>query len=65
MTLLCLTEKHCIETALDFCLKLKGEERKVKKIVDYNLQLHAHNGSVFDTWIILKNLLCDKHCRYY
>ena len=35
----------CVSKALDFCLKLKGEERKVKnKIVEYNLQLHAHNG---------------------
>ena len=23
--------------------------------------MHAHNGSGFDTWIILNNLLCDKH----
>ena len=53
---------NCINNALDFCLKLKGEERKVKnKIVEYNLQLHAHNGSGFDTWIILNNLPCDKH----
>ena len=38
----------CVEKALDFCLKLKGEERKIKnKIVEYNLQLHAHNGSGF------------------
>ena len=45
-----------------FLLKLEGEERKVKnKIVEYNLQLHAHNGSGFDTWIILNNLDCDKH----
>ena len=54
----------CIEKALDFCLKLKGEERRTSldnKIVEYNLQLHAHNGSSFDTWIILKNLRCDKH----
>ena len=51
-----------VETALDCCLKLKGEERKVKnKIVEYNLQLHAQNGSGFDTWIILNNLPCDKH----
>ena len=41
---------------------MKGEERKVKnKIVEYNLQLHAHNGSGFDTWMILNNLPCDKH----
>ena len=52
----------CINIALDYCLKLKGEERKVNnKIVEYNLQLHAHNGSGFDTWIILNNLRCDKH----
>ena len=31
------------------------------KIVEYNLQLHAHNGSGFDTWIILIILRCDKH----
>ena len=53
---------NCINNALDFCLQLKGEERKVKnKIVEYNLQMHAHNGSGFDTWIILNNLPCDKH----
>ena len=52
----------CINNALDYLLKLKGEERKVnKKSVDYNLQLHAHNGSGFDSWIILNNLPCDKH----
>ena len=52
----------CINNALDYLLKLKGEERKVKnKIVDYNLQMHAHNGSGFDSWIILNNLPCDKH----
>ena len=47
---------------LIFLLKIKGEERKVKiKSLEYNLQLHAHNGSGFDTWIILNNLPCDKH----
>ena len=52
----------CISNALDYLLKLKGEERKVKnKIVEYNLQMHAHNGSGFVTWIILNNLPCDKH----
>ena len=53
----------CVEKALDFCLKLKGEERKTvnNKLVEYNLQLYAHNGSDFDTWIILNNLRCDKH----
>ena len=53
---------NCINDALDYLLKFKGEERKVNnKIVEYNLQLHAHNGSGFDTWIILNNLRCDKH----
>ena len=52
---------NCVSKALDFCLKLKGEERKLKnKIVEYNLQLHAHNGSGFDTWIVLNILDCDK-----
>ena len=43
----------CVEKALDFCLKLKGEEFKDKKgkNLEYNLQLHAHNGSGFNTWI--------------
>ena len=54
----------CIEEALDFCLKLKREERRTSlnnKIVEYNLQMHAHNGSGFDTRIILNNLPCDRH----
>ena len=43
---------NCVEKALDFCIKLKGEEHKDKKgkVLEYNLQLHAHNGSGFDTW---------------
>ena len=42
---------NCVEKALDFCLKLKREEYKDKKgkVLEYNLQLHAHNGSGFDT----------------
>ena len=53
---------NCVSKALDFYLKLKGEEKRVrKKVVEYNLQLHAHNGSGFDTWIILNNIDCDKH----
>ena len=53
---------NCFEKALDFCLKLKGVEYKDKKgkVLEYNLQLYAHNGSGFDTWIILNNLSCDK-----
>ena len=52
----------CVEKALDFCLKLKGQEYEGKKgkVLEYNLQLHAHNGSGFDTWIVLNNLTCDK-----
>ena len=52
----------CVEKALDFCLKLKGEEYKAKKgkVLEYNLQLHALNGSGFDTWIVLNNLSYDK-----
>ena len=51
-----------VEKATDFCLKLKGEEYKDKKgkVLEYNLQFHAHNGSGFDTWIVLNNLSCDK-----
>ena len=53
---------NCVEKALDICLKLKGEEYKDKKgkVLEYNLQLHAHNGSGFDTWIVSNNLSCDK-----
>ena len=53
--------ENCIDNALDYCLKLKGDEVKLKnKIVGYNLQMHAHNGSAFDTWILLNNLRCAK-----
>ena len=52
----------CVEKASDFCLKLKGQEYKDKKgkVLEYNLQFHAHNGSGFDTWVVLDNLPCDK-----
>ena len=59
---LSFARENCIGNALDFCLELEGDERKVKnEIVEYILQMHAHNGSGFDTWIILNNLPCDKH----
>ena len=53
---------NSVEKDLDFCLKLKGEELKDKKGKDleYNLQVHAHNGSGFDTWIVLNILPCDQ-----
>ena len=52
---------NCVSSALDFCLKLEGGERtdSKNKTPAHILQLHAHNGSGFDTWIILNNLLCD------
>ena len=51
---------NCVSNASDILLKFN--ERKVNnKIVEYNLQLHALNGSGFDTWIMLNNLPCDKH----
>ena len=41
---------------------IRGEEGKNQnRIVEYNLQPHSHNGSGFDTWIIIKILPCDKH----
>ena len=42
---------------LDCVLSFKGEPKKVKnKIVEYNLYLIAHNGSGFDSYVVLKNL---------
>ena len=47
----------CISKNLDWVDSLKGEPRKVKnKIVEYELQLTAHIGSVFDTYIVLNSL---------
>ena len=53
---------NCVEKALDFCLKIKREEYKAKKgkVFQHKLQLPAHNGSGFDTWIVSNNLPCDK-----
>ena len=53
---------NCIGGALDLLLKFKGEERKINnKNVEYTLQIHAHNGGGFDTWVVLNNPSCDKH----
>ena len=42
---------------LDHVLSYKGEPKKVKnKIVEYNLYLIAHNGSGFDSYVVLNNL---------
>ena len=53
---------NCVVKTLDFCLKIKGDEYKDKKgkVLEKNLQLHAHNASGFDTWIVLNNLPCDE-----
>ena len=36
------------------------KKEKLEKIVAYVLELHAHIGSGFDTWIIINNIPCDK-----
>ena len=47
----------CINKMLDHVLLFKGEPKKVKsKIVEYNLFLIAHNGSGFDSYVVLNNL---------
>ena len=47
----------CINEMLDHVLSFKGEPKKVKnKIVEYNLYLIAHNGSGFDSCVVLNNL---------
>ena len=51
----------CIVKSLEFLLKFKVAHRKVNiRVVAYVVQLHAHNGSGFDTWIFLNNLPCEK-----
>ena len=47
----------CINEKLDHVLSFKGEPKKIKnKIVEYNLYLIAHNGSGFDSYVVLNNL---------
>ena len=47
----------CFNEKLDHVLSSKGEPKKVKnKNVEYNLYLIAHNGSGFDSYVVLKNL---------
>ena len=46
-----------INKMLDYVLPFKGEpKRKNNKIVKYNLYLIAHNGSGFDSYVVLNNL---------
>ena len=47
----------CINEMLDHDLSFKGEVKKIKtKIVESNLYLIAHNGSGFDSYVVLNNL---------
>ena len=47
----------CNNEMLDHVLSFKGEPKKVKnKILEYNLYLIAHNGSGFDSYVVLNNL---------
>ena len=47
----------CIENMTSWLSELKEKPRKVKyTIVEYKLQLIAHNGSGFDTWVVLNNI---------
>ena len=42
---------------LDHVLSFEGELKKIKnQIVEYNLYLIAHNGSGFDSYVVLNNL---------
>ena len=47
----------CFNEMLDHVSSLKGEFKKSNiKIVEYRLHLIAHNGSGFDSHVVLKNL---------
>ena len=46
----------CINEILDHVLSFKGEPKNHKKIVENNLYFIAHNGSGFDTYVVLNNL---------
>ena len=51
------TGTDCINQMLDYIITFKGEPKKVdNKIVEYELHMLGHNGSSFDTYIILNNL---------
>ena len=45
----------CINEMLDHVLSFKAEPKKYQ-IVEYNLYLIAHNGSGFDSYVVLNNL---------
>ena len=47
----------CINEMLDHVLSFEGEPKKVRnKIVEHNLYLIAHNGSGFDSYVVLNKL---------
>ena len=47
----------CINKMLDHVLSFTGKPKKVKnKIVEYYLYMIAHNGSGFDSYVVLNNL---------
>ena len=46
---------NCFNELLDHILEFKGEPKSVNsKIVEYILYMVAHNGSAFDSYIVLK-----------
>ena len=47
----------CINERIDHVLSIKGRIRKVQsKIVENNLYVRAHNGSGFDSYVVLSSL---------
>ena len=40
---------------LDYVLQFKGEAKRIKKIIKYNLYLVGHKGSGFDSYVVLNN----------
>ena len=53
----CVVFKGCFNEMLDRVLSFEGEPKKIRnKIVEYNLYLIAHNGSGFDSYVVLNNL---------
>ena len=58
--------EDCITKMFEKLRAVKGEPKKIEKngkeiIVEYELKMIAHNGSGFDSWIILDNL--PEWCR--
>ena len=46
---------------LDYLLNREGEPKKVGiKMVEHEIQMHAHKGSGSDFWIIVNNLTCER-----